>query len=226
VASGNNSSAQRIYMRRAAHSVAIIGLVLAGMVTVNLLACGPIQIEEAPTVSTPSDSLEASLLKPVLDPYATRRLRGRSNVRAEPSTSAEIVATLDAGRSVGLLSLDGGWYRIVSDSVVGWIWAPLVNMTDADRWEAAISYSVKKLEHDSLFVTKYVKDRALVISLDIAWRSLSEMRKLQIVSATGEVWRRACRQMKIDPALEIRFISNNDIQMARWHAFWGPEVMH
>ena len=202
-----------------------LALSLMGLLVTAMIGCGPKQIESVPpTVSTPEPAVVEK--PPLPEPYATRTVQTRSNVRTEPSPSGTIVARLEAETPVGLVTLETGWYQIVADSVVGWVWAPLVNMTENDRWDAAMSYSLAELVYDSLFVAKYRDDQAMTIILNIAWRNLSDMRKLQVVSETGEVWRRGCRHMGINPPPEVLFMSNNEVQMARWHAFWGPEVHH
>jgi hypothetical protein len=203
-------------------------ILLPGMLTIALalalFACAPKQAVVLPDAA--SSTAPSVAQEPPLEPYAERTLRTRSNIRDEPSTTSQIVATLPAGRSVGLLEIENGWYNIVADTVTGWVWAPLMNMTNADRWEATISYSLSEPENDSLFIAKYSKDRIMVIVLDMSWRNLSDTRKLAVVSSTGEAWRRGCGRMGLDPAPEIRFMSNNEVQMAKWHPFWGPEVKH
>ena len=213
-------------MQEQRNLVTTLSLLLLSVTAIMLFGCGPRQ----GTSVLPDAQLNISesfvVRKPMPDPYTERTLCTRSNIRAEPSTTSGIVATLRGDALVGLLGLEDGWYNVVADSVTGWIWAPLLNMTDADRWEAAVSYSLSKSENNSLFVAKYSKDRTIVIVLDISWRNLSDMRKLQIVSAAGEAWRRGCNHMGIDPIPEIRFMSNTEVQIAKWHAFWGPEVMY
>ena len=125
-----------------------------GLLITAMTSCSPKKIEPIPSETV---QVEAPVIErvPLPEAYATRTLRTRSNLRAEASTSSPIVTTLDAGTSIGLVSLERGWYRVVTDSTVGWTWAPLVNMTENDQWEAAMSYSFAQLPYDSLFVAKY-----------------------------------------------------------------------
>lgn len=193
-----------------------------------LLGCAPKPVPPpAAEPTTPSRGSDTTVVQPYCPkPYGTRTVRTRSNLRSEPSTESEIVAALDVGSAVGLLSLQNGWYSVLIDTTVGWVWAPLIEMNLNDRWEASISAARPNLQDNSLFVAIYRDDRQLVIILDIAWRELTTAQKERMVTRTGEVWRRATERMGITPAPEIRFMSNNDVEMAHWHAFWGTTVKY
>ncbi len=161
------------------------------------------------------------------EPYATRTLRTRSNIRSEPTTRSEIVTTQDAGTEVGYLDLEDGWYRVlVADSIVGWVYASLVNLTEDDRWMAAISAARPNWNVGDLFTAVYRDGEGLTIVLDIAWRDISMERKEQIVESVGEAWRAATQRLGMTPPPEITFMSNNDYEMATWHGFWGGRVKH
>ena len=161
------------------------------------------------------------------EPYDTRTLRTRSNVRSEPSANAGLVGTYDAGTEIGLLKLSNGWFNVRIDSVLGWVYAPLVNMTASDRFAAAISVLSARTEHDGLFVSKFQAENGdLNLVLDFTWRDMSNQQKQRVVERTGDLWKNATESMGITPPPAIHFMSNNDVEMARWHGFWGAQVFY
>ncbi len=190
-----------------------------------LLGCVP--RPAAPPVQPSPPAPDTSVAQPAPpEPYGFRPLRSRSNVRSEPDAESEIVATLDGGTPVGLVSLKDGWYNVVAGSVTGWVWAPLLTLNLNDRWEASISAAWSSFPDKEVFTAVFRDDRQLVIILDIAWRDMGKERKQRIVTRTGEAWQQVTGRMGITPAPEIRFMSNNNVEMARWHAFWGTTVEH
>ena len=184
--------------------------------------------EPAPSDQTVTDSTVVTQPEPEPLPqtYATRNLRTRSRIRSEATTSSDIVATLDAGTQVGLVGLEHGWYNVRIDTLIGWVWAPLLQLQEQDQWDAAISAAQPNFGVDSLFVAMYRDERVLRIILDIAWRDMSRAQKLRIVNRVGEAWKNACERMRKTPPPEIKFMSNNEVEMARWHGFWGARVHH
>ena len=204
------------------------GLAVVAVPLALLAACGP----KTGVKQTPEEPVEAAQPvrpeRPALpEPYATRTLRTRSNIRAEPTTGAEIVTTQPAGATVGFLDLDRGWYKVlVADSLIGWVYAPLVNLTPDDRWMAAISRAKESWNAGDLFTAIYRDERVLHVSLDIAWRDMTAARKEALVDRVGESWRTATAQLGMDPPPEIKFMSNNDVEMATWHGFWGTRIKH
>ena len=205
-----------------------ISFALALVSVVLLSACAP-KIAPAPTPvlqAAPETTGVAPVVPALPESYATRTLRARSNIREQPAANAPIVATLPAGKHLGLAALDSGWFKIVADSLVGWVWAPLVGMTANDRWDAAISYASSRFVHRELFSSVYRGDDGLVIVLRIVWRDMTMAEKGGVVTETGEAWKRAVGQMGMSPPPAIRFMSNNDVVIARWHGFWGAQVLH
>jgi hypothetical protein len=192
-----------------------------------LAACAPLEPPEPVPAPLPAEpeAVEA-LPAPLPEPYDTKTLRTRSNLRAEPSTHAEVVGTFDAGTQIGLLDLKDGWYHVRIDTTLGWVYAPLVEMSGSDRFVAAISYMAPRLQYADLFTAQFQSEDGLTIILDIAWRDLSDARKLRVVEQTGEAWKDATGRMGIEPPPAIRFVSNNDVEMASWHGFWGAQVRY
>jgi len=197
---------------------------MTGVIALTGCAPKPAQLPAPESVVRPDTA--AMAMPPLPEPYGTRTLRSRSNLRTGPSPTADLITTLDAGTPVGLLSVEKGWYNVLANSTTGWVWAPLVNMTADDRWDAALSAARSSFEQSSLFVATFRDDHMLKLILDIAWRDMTKAQKERIVTQTGEAWKRAAEQMGLTPAPEIRFYSNNDVEMARWHAFWGTQVKH
>lgn len=203
------------------HAITITALAAA-----LLAACAPTTPPTTEPPSEQSETVEGPPVPQLPEPYDTRTLRTRSNVRAEPTTSAEIVGTFDDGTTIGLLDLERGWYQVRIDSTIGWVFAPLVNMTGPDRFMAAISYMNERHGHDELFGSQYQTDDGLTIILEMAWSDLTEAQKTQVVQDTGEAWQAACGRMGIEPPPTIHFMSNNEVEMARWHGFWGAKVFY
>lgn len=193
-----------------------------------LAACAPVEPPETVPAPVPDepDAVEAPPAPPLPEPYDTKTLRTRSNLRAEPNTRAEVVGTFDAGTRIGLLDLKDGWYYVRIDTTLGWVYAPLVQMSSSGRFVAAISYMAPRLQYADLFTAQYQSEDGLIIILDIAWRDLSDAKKLRVVEQTGEAWKDATARMGIEPPPAIRFMSNNEVEMASWHGFWGAQVRH
>lgn len=201
---------------------------LFGALSVFLAACMPktppitveLPVEEPPAIEIP---------EPVSlpEPYDTRALRARSNMRTEPNTSAALVGTFDAGTVVGLLKLTNGWFYVRIDSALGWVYAPLVQMTPTDRFAAALSVLSERTAYPELFVAKFQAGNGeLNLVLDFAWRNMTTAQKERAVEQTGNVWKAATEAMGFTTPPVIHFMSNNDVEMARWHGFWGVSVFH
>lgn len=73
------------------------------------------QREVPDAVARPSPPAEVPVVEQVL--YTTTRVR----LRAEPSTSAEIVATLEAGQEVRSVGLQSPWHRVNVGRQTGWV---------------------------------------------------------------------------------------------------------
>lgn len=73
------------------------------------------QREVPDAVAQPSPPAEVPIVEQVL--YTTTRVR----LRAEPSTSAEIVATLEAGQQVRSVGLQSPWHRVNLGWQTGWV---------------------------------------------------------------------------------------------------------
>lgn len=184
----------------------------------------PVAVE--PPLEEPSGQEEPAPIA-LPEPYDTRTLRTRSNIRSESSANASLVGTYAAGTEVGLLKLVNGWFHVRIDSALGWVYAPLVNMTPSDRFAAAISVLSARTEYDALFVSKFQAENGdLNLVLDFTWRDMSNQQKQRVVEQTGDLWKSATESMGITPPPAIHFMSNNDVEMARWHGFWGARVFH
>jgi hypothetical protein len=205
-------------------STRTLGVLIIAVLVPALQSCLP--TTTPPATAPPTVVAEPEL--PVLpEPYDTRQLARRANVRSEPSTSSDIIGTFNANTDIGLLELKTGWYQVLVDSSVGWVYAPLVRMNRNDRFAAALSYLTRDVDRDSVFVAKFQdEDNRLRIVLDMGWRELSDRRKKALVERTGDVWRDANHRMGIESPPPIRFMSNNDVEMAKWHGFFGATVIH
>lgn len=73
------------------------------------------QREVPDDVARPSPPAEVSVVEQVL--YTTTRVR----LRAEPSTSAEIVATLEPSQEVRSVALQSPWHRVNVGRQAGWV---------------------------------------------------------------------------------------------------------
>lgn len=73
------------------------------------------QREVPDAVARPSPPAEVPVVEQVL--YTTTRVR----LRAEPSTSAEIVATLEAGQEVRSVGVQSLWHRVNVGRQRGWV---------------------------------------------------------------------------------------------------------
>lgn len=66
------------------------------------------------------------------------------NVRENPTTDAEIVATLDQDQQVVVLSKDGDWYRVSCDGIYGFVHSDY--MTVANAGSADLGYGLVRCE--------------------------------------------------------------------------------
>jgi len=186
-----------------------------------IAGCAP-----GPEVAAPVLVVVEKPVKVLPKTYGRRVLARRSNLRDTTSTRGRIIATLPAGTEVGLVNIENGWFNVVVDTVVAWVYAPLVKMTEQDRWDAAISAAKPGFPHPKLYAAMYRDGKRLRIVLDIGWRDLSMTRKTRTVERIGASWKTASKRMGFGNPPEIRLMSNNDVEMASWHAFWGAKVRH
>jgi len=183
-----------------------------------------VQPEEASAEGPAASGAESVRAAPLV-PHAIRTLRTQGNVRQVPDADADVIATLPAGTPVALLALSGGWYRVRTDSLGGWIWAALLNLTDEDQWDAAMSFAAPRFVHTGLFRVVRRNGPALEIVLDDAWAGMSEAEKQRTALDTGTAWQRAADQMGLDPRPPIRFLSADDVEMARWDDGQGAHLL-
>jgi hypothetical protein len=186
-----------------------------------IAGCAP-----APKLAAPVAPVVEKPVKVLPKMYGRRVLIRRSNLRDTTSTRGAIVATLPTGTEVGLVSIENGWFNVVADSVVAWIYAPLVKMTEQDRWDAAISAAKPGFPNSELYTAMFRDGKYLKIVLDIQWRDLSMKRKTKTVERIGASWKTASKRMGFGNPPEVKLMSNNDVEMARWHGFWGTKVYH
>jgi hypothetical protein len=70
-----------------------------------------------------------------------------TNVRSGPGTSNSKVGTLSQGAQFEVISQQGNWVQVQSDSVTGWVYKPLVTISTAAAASQATSYAANQAKN-------------------------------------------------------------------------------
>ena len=69
----------------------------------------------------PSNLITGSIPKPKASVRRQTRTTARVRIRARPRTDADVLTTLEAGRSLSELARSGVWRLVSADGVAGWV---------------------------------------------------------------------------------------------------------